>query len=197
MSYGGKRPNSGPKKPMSPFGEKTSVIRVPQSIKPDVLVYLAEYKKLIAATSKASNNLLQPLPNPPELPRPIYSGRVSAGMSRFASPAQDYEQKFLDLNERYITDPPATFFFEVEGNSMQGVGIFDGDTLIVNRAAKYKSNSIVVCALDGAWMCKRYYKRGEVVKLLSENPENAPIVLSEGQELLIFGKVTHVIHEPE
>ncbi|MES2661711.1 MAG: translesion error-prone DNA polymerase V autoproteolytic subunit [Pseudomonadota bacterium] len=182
---------------MSPFGEKTSVIRVPQSIKPDVLVYLAEYKKLIAATSKASNNLLQPLPNPPELPRPIYSGRVSAGMSRFASPAQDYEQKFLDLNERYITDPPATFFFEVEGNSMQGVGIFDGDTLIVNRAAKYKSNSIVVCALDGAWMCKRYYKRGEVVKLLSENPENAPIVLSEGQELLIFGKVTHVIHEPE
>ena len=197
MTRGGIRPNSGRKSPASPYKEKTSVIRVPLSIRPDVLVYLAEYKRLIAATGKAMPTTPQALPNPPELPRPIYSGKISAGQSRFPSPAQDYEQKFLDLNERYISNPPATFFFDVKGNSMEGAGIFDGDTVIVDRAAKYKSLSIIVAAVDGEWMVKRLYKRGNVVKLLSEHPEHAPILFSEGQELVVFGTVTYVIHKPE
>ena len=54
---------------------------------------------------------------------PIYSGKVSAGQSRFPSPAQDYEQKSLDLNQRFVANPPATFFFEVSGDSMIGAGI--------------------------------------------------------------------------
>jgi len=196
MSQGGKRPNSGPKKPMSPYGEKTSVIRVPNSIKPEVLVYLEAFKKK-ASSNLDTLNLPQALPNPPALTRPIYSGKVSAGQSRFPSPAQDYEQKFLDLNERYISNPPATFFFEVKGNSMEGAGIFEGDTVIVDRAVKPKSSSIVIAAVDGEWMVKRLYKRGNVVKLLSEHPDHAPITFSEGQELTIFGVVTYVIHQPK
>ena len=196
MSQGGKRPNSGPKRPMSPYGEKTSVIRVPNSIKSEVLVYLEAFKKR-ASSILDTSNIPQALPNPPTLARPIYSGKVSAGQSRFPSPAQDYEQKFLDLNERYISNPPATFFFEVKGNSMEGAGIFEGDTVIVDRAVKPKSSSIVIAAVDGEWMVKRLYKRGSVVKLLSEHPEHAPITFSEGQELTIFGVVTYVIHQPK
>jgi len=196
MSHGGKRPNSGPKKPMSPYGEKTSVIRVPNSIKPEVLVYLEAFKKKVSNDLDTSN-IPQALPNPLALARPIYSGKVSAGQSRFPSPAQDYEQKFLDLNERYISNPPATFFFEVKGNSMEGAGIFEGDTVIVDRAIKPKSSSIVIAAVDGEWMVKRLYKRGNVVKLLSEHPDHAPITFSEGQELTIFGVVTYVIHQPK
>jgi DNA polymerase V len=196
MLHGGKRPNSGPKKPMSPYGEKTSVIRVPNSIKPDVLVYLEAFK-IKNSTKDIALNIPQAIPNPPSLARPIYSAKVSAGQSRFPSPAQDYEQKFLDLNERYINNPPATFFFEVKGESMIGAGIFDGDTVIVDRAVKPKSSSIVIADVDGEWMVKRLYKRGNVVKLLSENPEHPPIEFSEGQELVIFGVVTYVIHQPK
>jgi DNA polymerase V len=196
MSHGGKRPNSGPKKPMSPYGEKTSVIRVPNSIKRDVLLYLEAFKRK-NSTKDIALNLPQALPNPSPLARPIYSAKVSAGQSRFPSPAQDYEQKFLDLNERYINNPPATFFFEVKGESMIGAGIFDGDTVIVDRAVKPKSSSIVIADVDGEWMVKRLYKRGNVVKLLSENPEHPPIEFSEGQELVIFGVVTYVIHQPK
>jgi|SRR5450830_344349 len=197
MSHGGKRSNSGPKRPMSPYGEKTSVIRVPTSIKPEVLVYLQAFKKRVANTPDSTVDLPQALPNPPALARPIYSGQVSAGQSRFPSPAQDYEQKFLDLNDRYITNPPATFFFQVKGDSMIGAGIYDGATVIVDRAIKPKSSSIVIAEVDGEWMVKRLYKRNGVVKLLSENPEHAPILLAEGQELVIFGVVTYVIHQPK
>lgn len=142
-------------------------------------------------------NLPQAQVNPPALARPIYSGKVSAGQSRFPSPAQDYEQKFLDLNDRYVANPPATFFFQVKGDSMIGAGIYDGSTVIVDRAVKPKSSSIIIADVDGEWMVKRLYKRGNVVKLLSENPEHAPIVLAEGQELVIFGVVTYVIHQPK
>jgi len=197
MAHGGKRPNSGRKSPASPYGEKTSVIRVPSSIKPELLVYLEAYKKKALNKLAIMFELPQAMPNPPALARPIYSGKVTAGQSRFPSPAQDYEQKFLDLNDRYITNPPATFFFQVKGDSMIGAGIHDGATVIVDRALKPKSSSIVIADVDGEWMVKRLYKRGNVVKLLSENPDHAPIVLAEGQELVIFGVVTYVIHQPK
>lgn len=197
MAHGGIRPNSGRKSPASPYGEKTSVVRIPNSIKPEVLVYLDAYKKRASSSLEQEPNMPQALCNPPALARPIYSGKVSAGQSRFPSPAQDYEQKFLDLNERYISNPPATFFFEVKGNSMEGAGIFEGDTVIVDRAIKPKSSSIVIAEVDGELMVKRLYKRGNVVKLLSEHPEHAPIVFVEGQELIIFGVVTYAIHQPK
>jgi DNA polymerase V len=193
---GGRREGSGPKKSMSPYGEKTEVIRVPASLKSDVLVYLEPFRK----ASRQGGNCVdaqfpQATPNPRPLPRPIYSGKIAAGQSRFPSPAQDYEQKMLDLNDRFIANPPATFFFTVKGDSMVGAGIFDGATLIVDRSLKPKSSSIVIADVDGEWMVKRLYKRSGVVKLLSENPDNAPIVLQEGQELVIFGVVIYVINE--
>lgn len=134
-----------------------------------------------------------PASEPVPLPRPLYSAKVRAGQSRFPSPAQDYEQESLDLNKRYIKNPPATFFFEVTGDSMVGAGIFPGSIAIVNTALKPRSSSIVVVSMDGEWMVKRFYKRGNVVRLLSENEAYPPIELKEGQELSIFGVVEHVI----
>jgi DNA polymerase V len=193
---GGRREGSGPKKSMSPYGEKTSVIRIPNSLKADVLVYLEPFRKASNQTDHSnSSDFPRAISDPRPLPRPIYSGNISAGQSRFPSPAQDYEQKTLDLNDRFIANPPATFFFTVKGDSMVGAGIFDGATLIVDRALKPKSSSIVIADVDGEWMVKRLYKRSGVIKLLSENPDNGPIVLEEGQELVIFGVVTYVINE--
>jgi DNA polymerase V len=193
---GGRREGSGPKKSMSPYGEKTAVIRVPTSLKSDVLIYLEPFRK---ASRQDSNGTAEQFPraisNPRPMHRPIYSGKILAGQSRFPSPAQDYEQKMLDLNDRFIANPPATFFFTVKGDSMVGAGIFDGATLIVDRSLKPKSSNIVIADVDGEWMVKRLYKRSGVIKLLSENPLNEPITLKEGQELVIFGVVTYVICE--
>ena len=135
----------------------------------------------------------QAISNPRPLPRPIYSGKILAGQSRFPSPAQDYEQKTLDLNDRFIANPPATFFFTVKGDSMVGAGIFDGATLIVDRSLKPKSSNIVIADVDGEWMVKRLYKRNGVIKLLSENPLNEPIVLQgrAGTGYLRCGDLCH------
>lgn len=137
---------------------------------------------------------------PTVVPIPFYEGKVRAGQSRFVSAAQDYEMKELDLNEFLITDPPATFMVRVakDADSMIDVGIFPDSKLIVNRALgpKAKSSNIVVAIVDGEFLVKRLYKRLKVVRLLSENKAKAypPIEFTEGQELVIWGVVQHVIN---
>lgn len=142
--------------------------------------------------------LLKAHPMPSLLERPVYSENVSCGHSGFASPAQGYEQKLLDLNQHLVTNPPATFYFQVKGNSMVKAGIYDGSMVVVDRSITPKSSSIVVAAVEGEWMVKRLYKRGAVVKLLSDSddPVHKPIVFTGEQELSVFGVVTFVIHKP-
>lgn len=137
-------------------------------------------------------------PMPPLQEHPVYSEKVSCGHSGFASPAQGYEQKLLDLNKHLITNPPATYFFMVTGNSMNRARVFDETMVIVDCSKTPRSSDIVVAAVDGEWMVKRLYKWGGVVKLLpdSDDPSYKPVVFSEGQELRIFGVVTYVIAKP-
>jgi DNA polymerase V len=196
-SHGGKRLGSGPKDPVSPFGEKTSVIRVPSSIKSDVLVYLEAFKTNVK--NKAPANILEAdyiklAKNPVELALPIYSGKVSAGQSRFPSPAQDYEQEELDLNKHLIINPPATFLYRVGStqDSMIDAGIQPNCLLIVDRSITPKSSHIVIAEVDGESMVKRLYKWRGIVELRSENKEKnyPPIVFNEGQELIVSGVVT-------
>jgi len=78
---------------------------------------------------------------------------------------------------------------------MINAGILPGATLIVDRSIKPRSSSIVVAVVDGEMMVKKLYKRGETIKLLSENPAYAPIEFKEGQELIIWGVVKAVINE--
>ena len=134
---------------------------------------------------------LDPTPNS----RPIYDGKILAGQSRFPSAAQGYELADLDLNQHYVTNPPATFFFKVSGDSMVNAGIQPGAIVVVDRSIKPKSGAVVVAVVDGEMIVKKLYKRGETVKLLSENPAYAPIELQEGQELIIWGVVKAAINE--
>ena len=79
----------------------------------------------------------------------------------FPSPADDYLVEQLDLNEHLIKYPAATVFGRISDRSMKGVGIFDGDIVVIDRALKAKQNSVVVAPLDGEQVCKTLDIRGK------------------------------------
>ncbi|MFD2274764.1 LexA family protein [Undibacterium arcticum] len=113
----------------------------------------------------------------------------------FPSPAADYAQRRINLNEHLLVNEQASFLFRVRGLSMIGIGIYDGDTLIVDRSITPAHNHIVLAIVDEEFTVKRLYRRGSDVRLLAENPAYPPIVLKEGQELRIWGVVTFNLHK--
>ena len=123
---------------------------------------------------------------------PLASASVQAG---FPSPAEDHMENSLDLNEHLVSNPVATFFVRVQGNSMQGAGIQNGDTLIVDRSVTPRNGQIVIAMLDGDFTVKRLHKRGKRFFLEAENAEFPPIEITESQELTVWGVVTFVIHQ--
>jgi DNA polymerase V len=123
---------------------------------------------------------------------PFYAEKLSAG---FPSPANDYLEKSLDLNEFLIKNPPATFFVEIQGDSMIGAGIHSGDILIVDRSLEAVHNKIVVAVVNGEFTVKRLYWVKKTVKLMAENPNYKPIEIKEGVEFEIWGVATTVIHK--
>jgi len=157
-------------------------------------------------------NLLLPDPpnaipislNPYSLKLPVYSGKVAAGQSRWASAAQDYDDDDegnlggrLDLNTHFVTNPPATFLMPVTGDSMIEVGIYPGTILIVDKSLKAKSGSIVVAWVESQYLVKELYMRGKVVELRSKHPDPTkypPIRFKDGDELMIWGVVHHGVN---
>ena len=116
--------------------------------------------------------------------------KIQAG---FPSPAEDLGEKRIDLTAELISHPAATFLLVVRGLSMVKFGIFDGDLLVVNRALEAKHGSIVVAVVDGEVTVKQLYKRNGQVKLKTGNPTFADITFKEGQQLVVWGVVTHAI----
>ena len=127
-----------------------------------------------------------------ELELPFYLATVSAG---FPSPADDFIDKTLDLNEHLVEHPEATFFVRVCGDSMLDAGIRSGDTLVVDRALAPANNKIVIAALNGELTVKRIRKVGGRLFLAPENPAFAPIEVGEEESFEIWGVVTYVIHK--
>lgn len=123
---------------------------------------------------------------------PLYSHSVSAG---FPSPADDYIEDRLDLNELLVDNKAATFFLRVKGDSMIHAGIHHGDIIVVDRSLQPVHRAIVVAVVDGELTVKRLIIFGEVTELHAENPKYAPIRLQEGQELTIWGVVTSSVHQ--
>lgn len=113
----------------------------------------------------------------------------------FPSPAADHAHKQIDLNEHLIRNKEATFIFRVKGDSMVGIGIYDGDELLVDRSIEPKHGNIVLAVLNNEFTVKKLYRRGGVVKLLAENLIYPPIVVKEGEELTIWGVVTRNLHK--
>jgi len=128
---------------------------------------------------------------PKALPLPLFGGKVAAG---FPSPADDYVDKTLDLNELLVQKPAATFFVRAQGESMLGAGIHPNDILVVDRSIEPVAGKIVVCALNGeltvkrlAWTCGQW-------ALKAENPDYPDIMLKDELDMVIWGVVTTVIH---
>ncbi|MGZ5029556.1 MAG: LexA family protein [Methylobacter sp.] len=125
------------------------------------------------------------------MPLPLFVGKVAAG---FPSPADDYVEKTLDLNELLVQKPAATFFVRAQGLSMIGAGIHHNDILVVDRSIEPVSGKVVICALNGELTVKRLERGNNKWKLKAENPDYSDITVFEDLELVIWGVVTNVIH---
>lgn len=128
-----------------------------------------------------------PLLGAPRLETPFDAVKVSAG---FPSPAADYEDRSLDINEYLVRNPVSTFFFAVQGDSMEGAEIFAGDILVVDRSVQPQHGHIVVAFVNGERLVKRLYRRAGSVALVAENPSYPTLQIDEGQELVVWGVVT-------
>ncbi|HRS01721.1 MAG TPA: translesion error-prone DNA polymerase V autoproteolytic subunit [Bacteroidota bacterium] len=122
---------------------------------------------------------------------PLFLESVSAG---FPSPADDYLEGKLDLNDFLIPNPPATFLVHVTGDSMIGAGIYSGDLLIVDRSVEPHNRNIVIAVLDGELTVKRLIMEKNEIKLVAENINYKPIKITEQMQFEIWGVVRTVIH---
>lgn len=120
---------------------------------------------------------------------PLFSEAVSAG---FPSPAEDYIEQSLDLNELCIKRPAATFFVRVQGDSMIDAGIYSDDMLVIDRSIPATHGDIVIAGLYGEFTVKELQLRPRAC-LMPKNKAYSPIDIPEDSELDIFGVVTHVI----
>ena len=128
-----------------------------------------------------------PDPNGQRVHVPLFGDKVQAG---FPSPADDYVEDRLSLDEVLIPHKEFTFFVRAKGNSMVGAGIFDGDLLVVDKSITPALGDIVIAVIDGELTVKRLAKRGETIILKPDNPLFKEIEIKEGQELQVWGVVT-------
>ena len=123
---------------------------------------------------------------------PVFLDKVSAG---FPSPATDYMENKLDLNEYLITHPAATFIVKASGSSMVNADIYSGDLLVVDRSITPKNNNIVIASIFGDLTVKKLKKKEKSFFLVSANEEYPSIEVKEEMECFIWGVVTYIIHE--
>lgn len=140
--------------------------------------------------------VLQPLARaviaPARRPRPLGAALVQLG---FPSPAEDYEDGELDLNELLVRNEPSTFFYRTAGQSMRQAGICDDDILVVDRLVRVQDGDIVLAVWDGnAPACKFVRLFSDHLELHSADPEEAPIVFAPGAEVEVFA-VTGVVRQ--
>lgn len=121
---------------------------------------------------------------------PFCLARVPAG---FPSPAADHIEAHISLDEVLNIRAPHVYLVSIVGDSMQGVGIFDGDLAIVDRSIEPVNGHIVVALLNNDPICKRFSRRGKDIVLLSENSKFPPRYVLEGDELSIWGVITGTI----
>lgn len=121
---------------------------------------------------------------------PMFSDAVPAG---FPSPATDYCERKLDLNELCVQKPAATYFVRAQGDSMVEAGIFPGDVLVIDRSLNATHGDIVIAAVNGELTVKRLETRPQI-RLVPMNKQYDPIVIPQEADLELFGVATTVIH---
>lgn len=121
---------------------------------------------------------------------PFVSHGVSAG---FPSPALDFMETNIDLDKALVENPLATFYVQVDGNSMIDAGIHDKDILVVDRSIEPGNKKIAICLIDGEFTVKRIKVEVDCLWLMPENSSYSPIKVTEENQLIIWGIVTYVI----
>ncbi|MFA6163840.1 MAG: translesion error-prone DNA polymerase V autoproteolytic subunit [Methylobacter sp.] len=138
----------------------------------------------------AADNLQLPIFELSQFPTlvdlPLFASKIPAG---FPSPADDHLEATIDLNQQYVRHPAATFFVRVQGHSMIGAGIHNGDMLVVDRSLEAQSGSIVIAVVNGELTVKRLVINGDGVWLMPENPDFQSLQINEGMGLHIWGVV--------
>ncbi|MCC6722390.1 MAG: translesion error-prone DNA polymerase V autoproteolytic subunit [Bacteroidia bacterium] len=127
-----------------------------------------------------------------ELALPYVDDGISAG---FPSPALDFVDLSIDLNRHLIKNPSATFYGRVKGDSLKNAGICNGDLLIIDRSLEPTNGKIAVCYIDGEFTAKRVQISKKEILLIPENENYQPIRVTEENNFLIWGIVTHVIKD--
>ncbi|MBC7722463.1 MAG: translesion error-prone DNA polymerase V autoproteolytic subunit [Pedobacter sp.] len=118
----------------------------------------------------------------------------TANATGFGAAADDYAERGIDLNEQLIMNKPATFFFRMNSDAMIGGGINSGDILIVDRSIKAMNGKIIVAAIDGDLMVRRYLQSLNTATLSAENKQYKDVAINEFTAFQSWGVVTCVIH---
>lgn len=122
--------------------------------------------------------------------QPYITAGISAG---FASPAQDFMEVRIDLNEALTNNRLSTFYIRVSGNSMMDAGIENDDLLVVDRSLEPHDGKIAICLIDGDFTVKRLKVETDCIYLMPENKNYQPIKVTEDNQFVIWGIVTYVI----
>lgn len=121
---------------------------------------------------------------------PYFPSGIKAG---FPSPAADFDETRISLDNVLVKNREATFYAKASGTSMIGAGIDDGDIMVIDRSLEPTNNKIAVCCIDGEFTVKRIKVTKNEVFLMPENKEFQPIKVTEDNELIVWGIVTYVI----
>jgi DNA polymerase V len=186
---GGKRLNAGRKTGSGKYGEPTSVVRVPESQKANIVSYLSHYqdRRNVLASSNVDSfesSALEPI----SLALPLFTSKVRAG---FPSPADDHVEKRLDVSEYLIQQADATFFVTITGDSMRDAGLLSGDKAVVDRSKQASVGDIVMAVIDGEFTIKTLGKtKTGRPRLIPANPDYPVINITEEMSFEIWGVVT-------
>lgn len=121
---------------------------------------------------------------------PLAPSGISAG---FPSPADDFKELRISIDQEVVKNEEATFYARVAGESMQGAGLDDGDLLVIDRSKEPQNKAIAVCFIDGEFTVKRLKVEKDCIYLMPENPNYKPIKVTEESQLQIWGIVTYVV----
>jgi len=113
----------------------------------------------------------------------------------FPSPADDFIEMEINIQDYIVKNKEATFCVKVEGTSMTKAGINTGDIMIVDRSLNPKHNDIVLAVIDGEFTVKRLAVNDKSIYLMPENDSFSPIQINESMDFQIWGIITHIIHK--
>ena len=121
---------------------------------------------------------------------PLASEGISAG---FPSPAEDFKELKISIDQEVVKNESATFFARVDGQSMQGAGLDDGDFIVIDRSQEPENGKIAVCFIDGEFTVKRLKVEDDCIYLMPENSKYKALKVTSENQLIIWGIVTYVV----